>query len=114
GLADFGFTEKTGLPLGGESKGIMPPRPWRDLTLATVSFGHGIATTPIQMAAAYASIANGGEYIYPTIIKSIKDPETGESLDVPKKSSRRVLTRDQAKLMMFMLTSVTQRDGTAP
>ncbi len=114
GLKDFGFTEKTGISLGGESKGIMPTRPWRDITLATVSFGHGIATTPIQMAAAYAVIANGGEYKVPTIVKTIQDPETGETIEFPKEKPRRVLTRDQANLMMFMLTSVTQTDGTAP
>lgn len=113
-LNDFGFMDRTGIALGGESRGLVPSLPWKDITLATVSFGHGIATTPIQMAAAYAAIANGGEYKVPTIVKSVQDPETGDTTDFPKPKPRRVLTRDQARTMMFMLTSVTQADGTAP
>ncbi len=113
-LKDFGFGEKTGIALGGESKGIIPSLPWQQLSLATIAFGQGIAVTPIQLATAYAAIANRGEYRKPTLIKSILDPETNEELELPKETARKVLTKDQADLMMYMLSSVTQQDGTAP
>lgn len=113
-LKEFGFGAKTGIPLGGESKGIIPPLPWKKINLATISFGQGIAVTPLQLATAYASIGNRGEYRPPVLIKSIVDPETNEELELPKVAPHNVLTKDQADLMMYMLTSVTQNDGTAP
>ena len=60
-LDAFGFGEPTGLPLGGESRGIMPARGvWRPIRLATVSFGQGIAVTPVQLVQGVNTIATSG------------------------------------------------------
>ena len=60
-LHAFGFGEPTGLPLGAESRGIVPERGvWRPIRLATVSFGHGIAVTPVQLIRGVNTIATGG------------------------------------------------------
>lgn len=60
GILDFGFGAKQGIDLPGEAKGLLQPLPWRPHLMANISFGHGIGTTPLQIANAYAVIANGG------------------------------------------------------
>jgi len=56
----LGFGQTTGLPLPGEAKGIMRPLPWSKLDLATASFGQGVGVTPLQLAQAFLTIADGG------------------------------------------------------
>lgn len=75
-IKDFGFGSRIGLDLYGEENGIIPPlRLWKPITLVTVSFGQGIATTPIQMVSAYSAIANGGILNRPYIVKKVIGPE---------------------------------------
>jgi len=69
-LKNFNIGEKTGIEIPGESRGIFADKEnLTPLKLSNISFGQGIATTGIQILAAYASLANGGFYIKPTIIK---------------------------------------------
>lgn len=68
-LRKFNLGRKTGIDLPGESSGILPKPPWQTVRQATVSFGYSLAATPIQMAAAVGSIANGGVWITPHVIK---------------------------------------------
>ena len=56
----FGFGHKTNIDFWGESYGILPKTPWKKVKSSTVAFGHGISVTPIQIANAYAMVANGG------------------------------------------------------
>ena len=70
--------EEIGTPLSFE---------WNKCKLETISFGHGISTTPLQVASAYASIVNGGELIDPTIFKK-KQFKTKDSLPQVSKSER--------------------------
>lgn len=111
-LHAFGFGEKLGVDLPGEAKGIIQPRPWGENLLASVSIGHGMTATPLQIANAYAAIANGGWLKRPYLVKSIHDRETGEVIEVEPKIIRRVLTDEQAAKMRIMLTSVTSDFGT--
>ena len=60
-LVNFGFGRKSGVGLPGEARGLLSPPPWRDHLTANISFGHGVAVTALQVANAYAAIANGGE-----------------------------------------------------
>lgn len=110
-LLDFGFGEKTGVGLSGEAKGIMHEPPWRDHLTANISFGHGIAVTALQVANAYAAIANGGELNRPYIIKEIRDVDKGEVIKTEKKIIRRVLSEKNASLMKLMLGSVVAQGG---
>lgn len=72
-ILDFGFGEKTGVKIPGESRGIFADQEnVSTIRLSNISFGQGIATTGIQILSAYAAIANGGEYIQPTIVKNTK------------------------------------------
>lgn len=112
GLLSFGFGEKSGVDLPGEAKGITVKLPWSDHLLANVSFGQGITATPLQLANAYAAIANGGVLNQPYIVESIKDVETGEEVQTVRKEIRRVISKETAAKMRAMLTGVTAENGT--
>jgi cell division protein FtsI (penicillin-binding protein 3) len=108
----FGFGSRLGVDLPGEAKGTLQPLPWRPHLLSNISFGHGVAVTPLQMANAYAAIANGGILNTPYIVESVRDPENGEVTEVKPKPIRRVLTPDEAAQMRLMLTGATAPTGT--
>lgn len=101
----FRFGEKTGIELPGESRGIFPEfTQIPPLTLATMSFGQGgIATTGIQILAAYAMIANGGMYYPPTIIK--QDPH------FPKRGIRILKETTTLSLMKSLVGVIEQGTG---
>lgn len=112
GLLDFGFGSKLGIDLPGEARGAVQALPWRPHLLSNISFGHGIAVTPLQMANAYAAIANGGVLNTPFIVSSIRDSETGQVREMQRKPIRRVLTPEQASQMRLMLSGVISDGGT--
>jgi len=73
-LKDFAFGEKTGIQLPGEVRGIVRPlNLWSVDSEISVSFGYETAVTPIQMVAAFCSIANGGTLLQPQIVSKITD-----------------------------------------
>ena len=111
-LRDFGFGEKTGIEILGESKGILPQLPWRDHLLANISFGHGIAATPLQIANAYAAIANGGILNRPYIVKNIRNKESGDIEEFEAQAVRRVLSEKDSATMRLMLMGVTGEGAT--
>jgi cell division protein FtsI (penicillin-binding protein 3) len=72
-LRDFGFGEKTGILLPGEAAGVLEmPDKWSGLSQASISIGHEIGVTPLQVALAYAAIANGGTLYKPNIIYQLE------------------------------------------
>lgn len=75
-LRGFGFGEKTGIDLPGESVGILrPPKKWGKRTLASVAIGQEIAVTPLQLVTAVSAIANGGALMKPFIVERIHNPQ---------------------------------------
>ena len=71
----FGFGEATGTGFPGESAGVLRNhRRWRRLEQATISYGYGVSATPLQLAQAYAAIANGGKLRQPTFIQGSNNP----------------------------------------
>lgn len=113
-LKSFGFGERTGVDLPGEAKGIMQALPWHEHLLANISFGHGVTASALQIANAYAVIANGGYLKQPYIVKTVFDHESNEKIekaDAKSRSIRRVLTDDQVAKMRIMLTNVTSDFG---
>ena len=112
-LVNFGFGQKTGIDFPGEAKGVLRELPWREIETATISFGHGIAATALQIANAYASVANGGYLKQPSLVKKIKNPYTGEEKVFKTQPIRKVLSEKQAQSLSLMLTNVTEtKDGT--
>ncbi len=108
----FGFGERSGIDLPGEAKGIIQPFPWRDHLLANISFGHGLTATPLQIANAYAVIANGGYLRRPYVVKEIRDHENSETVITQAKTLSRVLTDEDVAKIKKMLLAATSKDGT--
>ena len=74
-VTNFGFGEKTGVDLPGESTGIMFKKSvMGEVEQATVAFGQGLSVTPIQLVTAFSAVINGGTLYEPYITKSIQDP----------------------------------------
>jgi len=111
-LKDFGFGAKLNPTFPGESTGILHPPPWKKLQLATIGFGHSISVTPLQMATAYAAIANGGWVMKPYLVQSIHYKESGSKEAFIPKVLKKALTPKQAKTMTVMLISAVSQDGT--
>lgn len=109
-LVDFGFGQKLEVDLPGESKGILQPLPWRPHLLSNISFGHGLAVTPLQVAAAYGAIANGGVLMKPYVLKRVSRGE--EEVTYGPTDIRRVLSEDQAATMRLMLRAATMEHAT--
>ncbi|MFO7572908.1 MAG: penicillin-binding protein 2 [Gaiellaceae bacterium] len=105
----FGFGKTTGIDFPGESSGFaLPIDQWSGSTIGTVPIGHGIAVTPVQMARAYAAIANGGVLVRPHLIERI------DGQPVQAKRGRRVVSRDVSQQMLSMLRGVVlEGTGTA-
>lgn len=112
GLLNFGFGQKLGTDLPGEAKGIILGLPWRDHLLANVSFGQGMTATPLQIANAYAAIANGGALNVPYIVESVTDLESNRTVTTETQQIRRVLSEETAQQMRLMLAGVTSGKGT--
>ncbi|MCX7977905.1 MAG: penicillin-binding transpeptidase domain-containing protein [Bdellovibrionaceae bacterium] len=111
-LLNFGFGKKTGIDLPGEARGTVHELPWNSHLLANVSFGHGMAATPIQVAAAYAALVNGGILRKPKIVDSWIDAATGKRDSIPLDLGRRVLSSDESASMRMILSAVTNEGGT--
>ena len=111
-LLDFGFGSQTLVDLPGESSGILHKPPWNKHLLANISFGHGVSATPLQIAAAYGAIANGGVWSQPYIVKRVISEDTNEEVKLQKRQKKRVLSQDDAATLTLMLTNVTAPTGT--
>jgi cell division protein FtsI (penicillin-binding protein 3) len=100
-ISRFGFGHKTEIDFPGESAGIvLPPSQWTGATIGNVPIGHGIAVTPIQMAAAYAAIANGGVWVQPHLVKRVGGSPR------PTWKRRRIVTKHVAAELTTMLRDV--------
>jgi cell division protein FtsI (penicillin-binding protein 3) len=102
----FGFGRRLGVDFPGESPGIvLPRRRWTGSTIGTVPLGQGIAVTPLQMATAYAAIANGGVQVTPHLVARIGGDE------VPAPHERRVISGSTAAQLISMMQGVVE-EGT--
>ena len=109
----FGFGEKTGIDLNGESKGIMFKLDRvGELELVTSAFGQGISVTPIQQVTAVSSVVNGGSLYEPFIVKSVNESSSGgiiiENNPVLK---RKTISKETSDIMRYSLESVVARGG---
>ena len=111
-LVDFGFGQKLGLDLPVEARGLITKPPWKDHLTANISFGHGVAVTGLQVANAYAAIANGGVLNKPYLVQKVYDYESGRVTEFGDQAIRRVLPTEVADQMKIMLSQVTGRKGT--
>jgi cell division protein FtsI (penicillin-binding protein 3) len=106
----FGLGSVTGLNLPGETPGLLPPpSQWSGDTRYTLSFGQGVAATAVQMASVYATIANKGVRVQPSIIAG-KTDSSGKFLASPRPPRRRVLKAKTAHELMNILQQVPEVD----
>ena len=109
----FGFGNKTGIDLNGESSGIMFSLDRvGELELVTSAFGQGISVTPIQQVTAVSSVVNGGSLYEPYIVKNISEPIADSVIisNSPKKV-RNTISKETSEIMRYALESVVARGG---
>ncbi len=112
GIERFGLIEKTGIEIPGEINGkVRPVDTWRKIDQAILSFGQGLAITPLQMVAAVNVFANDGYYLSPSIIEEFQD-SNGRILKKSTTSKKRVISASTASLIKGYMESVVSSDGT--
>jgi cell division protein FtsI (penicillin-binding protein 3) len=89
---------------------LLPASEWSDSSYGSVPIGHSVDATPLQMAAAYAAIANNGTYVQPHLIKQVIAPD-GKKTPGATPVTRSVLSPANAAALRRMLEAVTTVDG---
>jgi cell division protein FtsI/penicillin-binding protein 2 len=107
---NYGFGVETGIELPGEVRGeLKKPTTWSGATLNSMAYGYEVGVTPLQLAAAYGAIANGGTLMKPYVIKALID-ENNEVLDeTAPQSVRRVISKETAKTLTSFLEGVVEK-----
>ncbi len=106
-IKKFGFGEKTEIDLPGEVAGISrPPSVWSKSDITTIPIGQGIAVTPLQLACAISTIANGGYLMKPYIVDRITTWEGGVYKKFEPETKRRVLSEEASREMQDILHEV--------
>ena len=113
-LKKFGIGEKTNAGLPGEEPGmLMDVKDWSGTTAPTVAFGQGYSVTAMQATSVFATIANDGVRVTPTVVAGISDA-AGRYTPAGKQKSIRVISPDTSRQMRLMMESVVSPSGTAP
>ena len=113
-LTKFGIGESTNSKLPGESAGILHPvKEWSGTSLPTIAFGQGYSLTAMQATSVFATIANNGVRVKPSILAGVID-ESGKYTPAKPNESVKVLSEQTAINMRAMMESVVSTNGTAP
>ena len=111
-LKKFGFGDKTGIDVPGESGGrLASPKSWGKIELATISFGQGISVTSLQLASALSAVANGGYLMKPYMVKEIISAEGNVIRENKPEVESRVISYDTSMEMTRILERVVE-EGT--
>jgi cell division protein FtsI/penicillin-binding protein 2 len=102
GIKRFGFGTPTGIDLAGEAAGTVPPyEEWSGASIGNIPIGQGLSVTPLQLAAGYAALANGGLAVKPHVVQSAAAERPG----------RRVISERTSTIVRGMLRQVVE-EGT--
>ena len=113
-LTKFGVGVNTGSGLPGESRGILAPvANWSGTSAPTIAFGQGYSLTAMQATSIFATIANDGVRVSPTVISGTSD-SSGHFTPSDARASERVISTQTAQSMRIMMESVVSANGTAP
>ena len=111
-LRKFGLLNPTGIDLPGEATSIfLAENKVGPVELATISFGQRFEITPIQLATAVSSIANGGMKVKPRVVKQIINSQTKEIKEIPVEKTERVISEETSQKVLSMMESVVS-EGT--
>ncbi|HET9961686.1 MAG TPA: penicillin-binding protein 2 [Nitrospiraceae bacterium] len=106
-LKEFGFGDKTGIDLPGETGGLLRgPRGWGKRSLASISMGQEIGVTPLQMVTAISAIANGGVLMKPYLVSEIRNAKGQLIAQTMPQARRRVISADTARTLTHILEGV--------
>jgi len=110
---DFGFGIPTGVALPGEVRGrLKKPNEWSGITLQTMAYGYEVAVTPLQIAAAYAAVANDGVLMKPIILRQVVGEEGDVLWESQPQKIRRVVSKETAALLTLAFEGAVEH-GTA-
>ena len=113
-LTKFGVGQTTGMQFPGESKGRLPKlENWSGTSFPTFAFGQGYMVTAVQIASMYATIANDGVRINPSLIEGYVMPN-GEYQPAAQPERTEVISVAAAKTLREMMETVVSDEGTAP
>ena len=111
-LKKFGLLDKTGIDLPGEAGSIfLKEDKAGPVELATISFGQRFEITPIQLATAVSSIANGGKLIQPKVVKTIINSQTQEKQEIETNVKSQTISKETSEKVLSMMESVVS-EGT--
>jgi len=112
-LRAFGFGAPTGIDFPAESPGkLRLPKDWTRPSQASLAIGYELAVTPLQLAAAYAAIANDGVLLQPTLIREVRDPAGAVRYRHRPEPVRRAVTAEVAAKLRDLLRGVVEAGGT--
>jgi cell division protein FtsI/penicillin-binding protein 2 len=107
-LTSFGFGSPTGVDLQNEIAGeLMSVSQWQDIDRATMSFGQGIAVTPMQIITGYSAFANNGRLVLPHIVQTVISPD-GKVTNEPTTEEAQVVKPQTAQEILSMLQATVQ------
>lgn len=108
----FGFLDKTGIELPGETSGIFHSESnFKEIDLATSSFGQSFNVTPLQMVTMVAAVANGGKMMKPHLVKQLVDEDKNVIEDYKPTFVRQIISEQTSKTMCAILESVVSKGG---
>jgi len=112
---DFGFGQRTGIPLPGEAKGLLyPVKDWSKVSIAQIPMGQGIAVTRLQMIMAMSAIANDGCLMRPMLVKQLEDRNGNVVQQYSPQRVRQIISEPADRAIVEALKTVVTPDGTAP
>jgi cell division protein FtsI/penicillin-binding protein 2 len=115
---DYGFGQRTGIPLPGEARGLLyPPTDrdhWTKVSIAQIPMGHGVAVTRLQMVQAMAAIANNGWLMRPMLVKQLQRHNGMVVQAYQPERVRQVVSQATSKKMVQALKTVVLKGGTSP
>jgi len=111
-LKGFGFLDKTGIELPGENTGVFhSENNFKEIDLATSSFGQSFTVTPLQMITMVAAVANGGKMMKPHLVKQLVDDEKNIVEDYKPTFVRQIISEETSDKMRDILESVVSKGG---
>jgi len=112
---NYGFGQRTGIPLPGEARGFLyPVKDWSKVSIAQIPMGHGVAVTRLQMLYAMAAIANDGWLMRPMIVKQLEERDGSVVQRYAPERVRQVIGEKADLDMIEALKTVPTKGGTAP
>ena len=106
----FGFGQSTGLGLPGECEGLLRPLSrWQRGSVESIAFGHEVSVTPMQLAAGYAALANGGKLYAPQFVLRVENANGETVQEFPPKLLRQVISPQTSAAMREILLQVVER-----